>query len=73
MRGLDKRGGPARDTLSSWGFQRSHPFTEELENEFGDGSTYIDEFNGEKYICLIEYFVLKVSFSPHASLMQLLI
>jgi len=54
--------GPERKAYSSYGFLRTEPYQPNIVPGHRQAKPTINEFDGEPYVKVIDYFMLKVNF-----------
>ena len=60
LRALNKQQGPSRQSYSSFGFLRIEPYLPESFEGHSLTTAVRDEVDGEDYVTVIDYFMVKV-------------
>ena len=61
LRALNKEKGPKRQAFSSYGFLRIEPYQPKICDGHKEAKSFTDELDGQDYVKVIEYFMVKVS------------
>lgn len=65
---MNIRNGPIREAHSSYGFLRIQPYQPQIIKSHKDAAPMIDQLDGEAYVTVIHYFMLKVSSVEHLNM-----
>ena len=70
LRALNKGKGPSRRAQSSYGFLRREPYQHLVCNAHSRATPKRDTLDGEQYVDVINYFMIKASFKDGPNLFR---